>query len=152
MITRRRGIRTMTALALLMVLSGCGVDVFGPSFHGSYDLVWANGRGVPAAVYSETSPAGLYTLEVTYGTLDLHRDGTFLLNVGMREADRGVVSRWTEVYAGDWERAGRDVYLYWTDPVTRREQTISGFIGDSHVDILVAGIVPGAAVQLGFER
>jgi hypothetical protein len=149
---RRRSMRAVPAFALLLAVSGCVVEVLGLTLYGPYDLAWANGRGVPAAVYFETTTTGSYTLEVVSGTLDLHHDGTFSLNVGIRETDHGVVSRWTEAYGGDWQQSGRDVYLYYVDPGTNRDQTISGVVRDGSVELLVSGIVTGAAVQLGFER
>jgi len=149
---RSRGVRATAVLALLGATTGCAYDVFGPSAAGTYDLTWANGRFVPAVVYREATPGYWYTLEVTSGTLDLFHHGRFSLQVRMRETDGDLVTTWTQVYTGDWERDGRDVWLYYVDPVSDRELVLSGFLSGGYLEVPVTGILSGEAVLLGFER
>ena len=148
----KRRIVAMAVFAMGSVVTGCGYDVFGPSYYGSYDLRWVNGREVPATVYETRGAGTSYRADISYGTLHLRHDGTFSMDVELRETDSRGVHVSTQGYSGTYERDGPDLFLYYIDPFTNRDGTLSGFVRDGYVEVLLAGIVDGQILQCGFER
>lgn len=139
-------------LAIVPLSSACEIDIFASYPSGTYDMRWVNGRRVPAVVFESTNPGTFYRVELSYGTLHLRRDDTFSLDFEVRETDTKGVSRTTHGYSGSYEIDGPDLYLYFVDPVTNRDRTLSGFVRDGYVEVLIAGIVDRQLLQCGFER
>ena len=148
----KRWTLAMMVLSLVLGVTGCVSDQFGPSYFGSYDLRSVNGLDVPATVYLSSGQGGSYRLEVTYGALHLHGDGTYSMDVDLRETTaKGVVTS-SQGYSGTYERVDSDLYLYLVDPVTNRDVTLSGFVRSGYVEVLLGDIVNGQMMRFGFER
>lgn len=140
------------AVALLSLATACDADLFGPSYRGDYDMHWVNGDRVPAIVFESSKLTSAYRIEITSGTLHLRRDHTFSMHLELRETGNGTVYRTTQGYTGSYGRSGRDLYLYYVDPLTNRERTLSGFVRSYYVEILLPGVVDGQILQCGFEK
>ena len=138
--------------ALLPFAGACDEYLFEQGYTGTYDLSWVNGRRVPAIVLESTTAKSTYRAEISFGTLHLRRDDTFSIDFELRETENGTVTRSTRGYSGTYDRYDRDLYLYFVDPATNRDRTLSGFVRDGYVEILVSGVLEGQVLQYGFER
>lgn len=102
--------RLLSTLALA-TLAACGGGDDPPAprqLPGTYPLVSANGRSLPAVLYEAPG----YKLEVTAGTITLSGNGSFTDSYTVRETIDGVVQP-VEVIPchGSWTRSGNTVTL-----------------------------------------
>ena len=102
--------RLLSTLAIAAVAAcGGGDDPAAPQqLPGTYPLVSANGRSLPAVLYEEPG----YKLEVTAGTITLNGNGSFSDSYSIRETLDGTPQP-VEVIPcnGSWTRSGNTVTL-----------------------------------------
>ena len=141
------------ALASLTLVSGCAVELLvTPLYGGVYDLQRVDGFDVPAIVFESSAAGGSRRVEVSYGTLRLRDDNTFSLDYELSEWTNGVASRSTHGYSGTYHLRESDLFLYFVDPFTDRDRTLSGFVRDGYAEVEIDGVVDGQVLQFGFKR
>ena len=103
--------RRLLSILATAALAACGGgdDSSAPrQLPGTYPLVSANGRALPAVLYEEPG----YKLEVTAGTITLAASGSFSDSYTIRETIDGVVQPLDEIPCyGSWTRSGNTVTL-----------------------------------------
>ena len=101
--------RLLPTLALAAVAACGGDDPPAPrQLPGTYPLVSANGRPLPAVVHEEPG----YKLEITAGTISLATSGSFSDSYTIRETIDDVVQPIAEITCyGSWTRSGSTVTL-----------------------------------------
>ena len=140
------------ALSSLVLVSACGYDALGPSYRGDYDLQSVNGQSVPATVYESSTSSSSFSVEVTFGALHLHGDNTFSLDFDLSQWDNGAVTRSTHGFSGTYDLSGGDLYLYFIDPNTNRDRTLSGFVRDRYAEVTIDGVIDGQLLRYAFSR
>ena len=101
--------RLLSTLAIATLAACGGDDPAAPrQLPGTYPLVSANGRSLPAVVHEEPG----YKLEITAGTITLATSGSFSDSYTIRETIDGVVQPIDELTChGSWTRSGNSVTL-----------------------------------------
>ena len=103
--------RRLLSILALAAFAACGGGDDPPAprqLPGTYPLVSANGRSLPAVVQEEPG----YKLEITAGTITLAASGSFSDSYTIRETIDGVVQAPDEIPChGSWTRSGNSVTL-----------------------------------------
>jgi hypothetical protein len=111
--SRRSGLTL--ALAALIGVGACGSDsssgVTGPPVPttpvGSYSITTVNGKGLPVALFAEST----YTYEVTNGALALTSDGKYSVITTFRQTLPGSISTFVDSTGGTWVLTGSTIHL-----------------------------------------
>lgn len=132
--------RTRLAMLCLATLAACGGGDDSPApkqLAGTYPLVSADGRSLPAVLYEDAT----YKLEVTAGTITLVANGSFSDSYTIRETIDGVVQP-VEVIPchGSWTRSGNTVTLSEIVTDVCGDDATATWDGDNTLTVTWAGL------------
>lgn len=119
--------RRILSVAIAFTLAACGHDTTGPSptpsrIPGTYDLTMVDGQPVPLTVFE----VGAYRATLVSGTLTLHADGLYSLDLDTRIDDSGNVRHQTDRDAGLWNARDAALTLASTQRGIARTGLVSG--------------------------
>ena len=139
--SRRSLLRALSLALVAATLTACYDDPFSPYWdHGTFYLLYANNRPVPATVSGGIGP-NAPRLDVTRGTLTLRRDHSYQLLVDVREwMAGGQFYETTKVYAGQYENEGRAIYLSYFDERDYYSNVMVANWRDGRVEVVVPNV------------
>ena len=119
--------RRILSVAIAFTLAACGHDTTGPSptpssIPGAYNLTMVDGQALPFTVFE----VGAYRATLVSGTLILHADGTYSLDLDTRIDDSGNVREQTDSDAGLWNAKDDGLTLASTQRAITRTGLVSG--------------------------
>ncbi|HEX6049158.1 MAG TPA: hypothetical protein VFZ21_07815 [Gemmatimonadaceae bacterium] len=124
--------RRILSVMIAFTLAACGHDTTGPSatpsrIPGSYNLTMVDGQALPLTVFEY----GAYRATLVSGTLTLHADGLYSLDLDTRIDDSGNVRHQTDSDAGLWN--AKDDAL--TLASTQRAITRAGLLSNDGITL-----------------
>ena len=151
--SRRATLRWSLLTIVFAATTGCHDGPFSPYWdRGTYELVAANDRYVPAMVYSAMSGGRQDRVDVLGGSLTLRGDGSYELLVHVAESVDGWTEDVTHAYAGAYDAQGSMLFLRYDVPGSYYSDEMQAMWRNGSVEVVVPDIAMGRAVLLRFWR
>lgn len=108
-----------------------GTSPNGDSVFGTYNLVEAAGKSIPAVIEEEPG----YTFEITGGSVRLNDDDTFSFRLQLRETENGQTATQEVLETGSFSRTGSQINLN-----SQEMGTVTASLSGGRITVIFEGV------------